>query len=318
MPVYVRELIDRNQESMREISGQHEVSSSQVPAGVTAASAINLLLEQDDTRLGPAIQDMENALSRAGQFILNMVAKRYTEERMITQMGDEGDYDIKGFRGNMLRDNCAIEVQAGSMMPVSKAAKQASIRDTLTLFIQNGQPLDPRILRKVTRDLDVGGDQVFFADVTEGLRQCKREHRYMYDGLALPINTYDDDDLHIAEHQEEQRTARYFKLRLENPQAAEIFEQHVMLHMDRRTKAQEAEQQQQLDMMRAQSGMQTQQEMTVNQQQNEAEAQRLMLQQHFADLESQREAQLKLRQIQSQEQIAAQRNQQQGRNSNNG
>jgi hypothetical protein len=204
------------------------------------------------------------------------------------------------------------------MMPVSKAAKQASIRDTLTLFIQNGQPLDPRILRKVTRDLDVGGDQVFFADVTEGLRQTKREHRYMYNGQGLPINTFDDDDLHIAEHQEEQRSSRYFKLMLTNPQAAGIFEQHVMLHMNRRTQAQEQQQQQQLDQMRAQAGMDTQQQMTVNQQNNEAENQRLMLQQHFQDIQSQRDAELKMRQIQSQEQIAQQRNQGQGRGNNNG
>jgi hypothetical protein len=234
MPAYVRELIDRNEASIREISGQHEVSSSQVPAGVTAASAINLLLEQDDTRLGPAIQDMEQGLSRAGQFILNMVAKYYTEERMITVTGEEGDYDIQGFRGNMIKNNTSVEVQAGSMMPVSKAAKQAAMRDQLTLFIQNGVPLEPRIMRKAFRDMEVGGLEVLFADLTEGLRQIKRENRYLYRGLEIPINSFDDDDLHIQEHEEEMRSSRYFRLMLDGDPAAQLFEDHVMLHRNRK------------------------------------------------------------------------------------
>lgn len=314
VPVYVRELIDRIEASMREISGQHEVSSSQVPAGVTAASAINLLLEQDDTRLGPSIQDMENALSKAGQFILNMAAKHYTEERMITLAGEEGDYDVQGFRGNMLKNNTAVEVQAGSMMPVSKAAKQAAMRDQLTMFIQNGVPLEPRIMRKAFRDMEVGGLEVLFADLTEGLRQVKRENRMMYRGQGLPINSFDDDELHIAEHEEEMRSSRYFKLMMENPQAAQILEDHVMLHRNRLQEAQEAQQQQEMEMMQAQAGIQTTSDLTTQGQKDEADLQRLRLEQIFAERDAERDAQLKLRQIDSQERIAAQRNQ--GGNSN--
>jgi hypothetical protein len=304
MPAYVRELIDRNEASIREISGQHEVSSSQVPAGVTAASAINLLLEQDDTRLGPAIQDMENALSIAGQFILNMAAKYYTEERMITVTGEEGDYDIQGFRGNMLKNNTSVEVQAGSMMPVSKAAKQAAMRDQLTMFIQNGVPLEPRIMRKAFRDMEVGGLEVLFADLTEGLRQCKREHRFMYRGLKIPINIQDDDDLHIEEHKEEMRSSRFFNLQLKSDPAVEIFEKHLALHMQRKDDAQQAEQQQQMQMAQAQAGIETQSTLATQGQDNEAEMNRLALQQHFSEIESQRNAQLKLRQIQAQERMA--------------
>src|SRR5204863_4780511 len=54
-PGYVREDIPRIEQSMMEISGQHEVSGAQGPAGVTAASALNLLQEADKTRLGPDV-----------------------------------------------------------------------------------------------------------------------------------------------------------------------------------------------------------------------------------------------------------------------
>jgi hypothetical protein len=67
MPGYVQNDIERIEQSIREISGQHEVTSGSVPTGVTAASAINLLQEQDDTRLGPDIGDMEQSIAQAGQ-----------------------------------------------------------------------------------------------------------------------------------------------------------------------------------------------------------------------------------------------------------
>jgi hypothetical protein len=63
-------------------------------------------------------------------------------------------------------------------------------------------------------------------------------------------------------------------------------------------------------MAQAQSGMQTQSTLATQGQDNQAEMERLTLQQHFQELESQRNAQLKLRQIQAQERIAAQRNSQ--------
>src|SRR6516225_3601858 len=66
LPDYVIECLQDNEESMQEISGQHEVTSAQVPPGVTAASAINLLQESDDTMLAPDMADHEEELGMLG------------------------------------------------------------------------------------------------------------------------------------------------------------------------------------------------------------------------------------------------------------
>lgn len=278
MPVYVREQLQTIQQSMQEISGQHEVSSSQVPAGVTAASAINLLLEQDDTRMGPAILDMETQLSASGQMLLKMIAQYCSEERTMQFAGEDGDYDFVGFKGEMLRNNINIEVQAGSMTPVSKAAKQAGIRDTLTLFIQNGMPLDPRTLRKMVRDLEVGDIEGLFGNITTDIRQVKRENRFMYAGQPIPINTYDNDDLHIAEHQDEMKSARYFR---QPQQVKAIFEAHVALHMNRRASAQEAAAQSQMQGQMQQDQMQQQASIQAQDQQHQQAMTQALLQGHI-------------------------------------
>jgi hypothetical protein len=104
------------------------------------------------------------------------------------------------------------------------------------------------------------------------------------------------------------RSSRYFNLMLANDPATQVFEQHLALHMHRKDEAAQAQQQSQDDQVAQQAQLQTQGNMTTQSQKDSAEMDRLRLQMHFNELENQREAQLKLRQIKAQEKIAQQRN----------
>jgi hypothetical protein len=244
MPVYVQNEIGLMENSFREISGQHEVTSGQVPAGITAASAINLLQEQDDTRLGPDIQDMERSLGESGTLLAQLVARFYSDSRTMQIAGPDGNWDIQAFRGTQLGDNTHVEVQAGSAMPQSKAAKMASMEQMLTLFIQNGIPLSQRQLGKYLRDMGVGGYEHLIAQFTDDEEQIAREHRLMGAGVLLSINSYDEDQAHIEGHQNFQKSARYSRL---DPRIQQIFEQHVQMHRDRVMAQEQAQQQQEIE-----------------------------------------------------------------------
>jgi hypothetical protein len=231
MPAYVLQQQDRIEASIQEISGQHEVSKAQVPAGVKAASAINLLQEADDTRLGPAIYDMEEALGLAGQKLLKLVAQYWTDERTIMIAGEDHAWDVMLFRGAALRENTHVEVQAGSAFPKSKAAKQAAIQDMLNLRMQySGEPVDPVTMQKVLRDMEAGGLEKLFGDLTASVAQVNRENQQISQGAELPVNPFDEHQVHIHVHQEFQRSATYSQL---GPEVAMAMEAHVAEHRER-------------------------------------------------------------------------------------
>lgn len=230
MPGYVEKEIDWLQQSFAEISGQHEVSAGQVPPGVTAASAISLLQEQDDTRLGPDISDMENALGEAGRMVLKLVAQYYTDERTVQIAGEDGDWDVFSFRGSQLRECTHVSVQAGSAIPLSKAGKQAAMRDVLTLFIQNGVAMNQRQLGRFLQDMEVGGFERLVDQYSEDEQQVNGENRRLGQGMALPLNTFDNDEAHVELHQEFMKSPRYMRL---PPEVHMVFEQHVALHQQR-------------------------------------------------------------------------------------
>ena len=236
LPAYVVEQIQVIEESIQEISGQHEVASAQVPPGVTAASAINLLMEADDTRLGPQITDFEVQLGRLGQKLLQLAARYFTDARTIKIGGENANWEIVDFRGTMLRDNTQVEVQAGSSFPTSKAAKQAAMQDLLTYMVQSGNPIHGRQLAQFLSDWEVGGVDALVEEYTKNETQINRENLLLSQGIPQDINSYDDDQDHIVGHTDYQKGSHYTQL---DPNTKQIFEYHVAAHRMRVQQAQE-------------------------------------------------------------------------------
>jgi hypothetical protein len=234
MPAYVREQVERIENSLTEISGLHEVSKATVPTGVTAASAINLLQEADDTRIGPEIQDMENGLAQAGSKVLKLRARFNTDERTIQIAGEDGNWDIFSFRAELLKDNTNVEVQAGSAMPRSKAAKQAAMLEVLSLAFQYGLEFDPRDLRKFFKDYEVAALERLFDSTSQDEQQAQRENRLLSKGEPVAPHPRDDHDIHIAAHDEYRKSGKFTRL---PANAQQLIELHITAHQEAQVQA---------------------------------------------------------------------------------
>lgn len=232
-PEMAKYVLDQEQkiiDAMTEISGQREVSNATVPTGVTAASAINLLQEADDTRIGPEIQDMELALGQAGTKVARLRARYCTDERLIRIAGEDDSWDIFSFRGTMMGEEPTVECQAGSAMPRSKAAKQAAMLEVLQTMFQYGLVPEQRDLRRFFKDYEVGALDRLFGGLTATERQIQAENRRMAQGEAVEINAYDVDPDHIEGHEEFQRSDRYQQF---PPEVKQLIELHVQDHRER-------------------------------------------------------------------------------------
>lgn len=264
VPSYVREQVQRLTESMTEISGLHEVSNATVPTGVTAASAINLLQEADDTRIGPEVQDMEFALGQAGTKVARLRAKFNTDERLLRIAGEDEQWDIIAFRGSMMGKEPTVNCQAGSAMPHSKAAKQAAMLEVLQTLVQYGLVPEPRDLRRFFKDYEVGALDRLFGTLTATEQQIQRENRQLAQGEAVDINAFDEHQEHIDGHEEFQRSARYQQL---PEQIKQLIETHVNAHREELVKQtnMQVQAQSQAHAAEQQAGHQMQMEQTSHQ-----------------------------------------------------
>jgi hypothetical protein len=235
MPGYVIGQLEENRQSIATITSQQEVTQGTVPEGVTAASAISQLMEANDTMLGPDTDDMGISLLDVGKKLLWCVRHFAHTDRLARIAGDDSGFDILEFRGEQLGDCEGDMLQIGSTISQSVAAKQAGIQWVLNTLIQNGQAPPPRELRRIMQDYEVGGLEHVFGAIGKTQTQCTEEHRRMLRGEQLGVNTYDDDQTHLEEHDDFRRGARYQML-IRQPggdQIDAIFEAHEKQHRDR-------------------------------------------------------------------------------------
>ncbi len=187
LPSYVPQELDRLVNDFNEISGQHEVSRGQAPSGVTAATAISYLQEQDDTMLSFTFASFEEAIEKTAKMTLALANQYWTEERIVKIVGPSGSFDAKAFKGSDLRDNSDVRVEAGSALPSSKAATQAFLMD-----LMNAGHIDPQ---KGLELMQIGSLNKLYETVHLDIRQAQREN------LKLAVITPEDEQMNQQQAQ---------------------------------------------------------------------------------------------------------------------
>lgn len=260
LPSYVINEVQQLTADFDDISGQHETSRGDVPSGVTAATAISYLQEQDDSMLQHEVDSIESGMEKVARHTLCLVKEYWDIPRIVKITGVDGSWDSAMFAGSDLRDNTDIRVEAGSALPTSKAAKQALITDWMKLgFITPEDGMEV---------LELGGIVKLYERIKIDQSQARRENlkmqncppeliqqmfqppidpatgmpeppeQYMVDPVsgkpllpepAIPVNTWDNHAVHIEIHNRFRKSQAYEQL---DPMRQMLFEVHVQKHME--------------------------------------------------------------------------------------
>jgi hypothetical protein len=124
LPQQVENLVNILAQQMGDISGQSDVASGRVPQGARSGVAVSYLQEEDDTKIGPTIEDMEDSIAYMGSLTLERFAQYYIAPRLLRFYRRDGEFDVLKFQGSDLKNNTDVVCQAGSALPRNKAAKQ--------------------------------------------------------------------------------------------------------------------------------------------------------------------------------------------------
>jgi hypothetical protein len=123
LPAYVSGMPEQIIDRMRNISGVHEVSSGAgVPGGVSSGVAIDLLQQQDDSRLSIPNIFAGQAFREMDQQALEMVQVSYTEPRLVRTFGKDQEDEAMAFMGTDLRGNTEVGLEASEGVSDSVAA----------------------------------------------------------------------------------------------------------------------------------------------------------------------------------------------------
>ncbi len=260
LPNYVLNEVQQLTADFDDISGQHEVTRGNVPPGVTAATAISYLQEQDDSMLTAEVDSIESGMEKVAKQTLSLIGQYWDVPRTVKITGVDGSWDAMMFKGSDLNGNTDIRIEAGSALPTSKAAKQALITDWMKLgFIppeEGMQVLEMGGLVKLYERVQIDQAQArrenlkmqncpdeliqqMFAPPTDpATGQPLPPEQYMVDPMSgkpqlpepvVPVNTFDNHAIHIDIHNRFRKSQAYEQL---DPPHQMLFEIHVQKHME--------------------------------------------------------------------------------------
>lgn len=219
IPGYVIDELDRCQRDMDDISSQHEVTKGRTPPGVTAATAIAYLQEEDDSKLAYTIASLEEGVEKLGRHFLSHVQQFWDAQRAVEIMGNDGQWEQLMFGKADLRGNTDLRIESGSAQPRSRAAKQAFIME----LADKGMIPPDRALKY----LDMAETGRLYEETMLDSRHAQRENIRMRNGEETMVNDWDNHEVHIIEHNNFRKRSEFEKLP-EELQA--LFQQHVEQH----------------------------------------------------------------------------------------
>lgn len=194
--------------SFSEIVGIGEPSKGQAPSSDIPAIGMQLLVEQDDTRIGTVVESNENSHADVGRIILKFTNKFYTQPRTIKETGQGGEYSFSQVTGDQIPPSPDVIVIKGSTLPGSKSVKR---NDIMNLFSQGllGDQMDPAVKAKTLEDMEFGDIQNVWEDLAIDAAQVDRTVKEIEQGTKPLIHPDDNHQMHFEKKNRLRKTVKF-------------------------------------------------------------------------------------------------------------
>jgi len=205
VPYYYFQILEWLDKAFEDITGFHEVKSARLPTGANNPSGVmvNLLLEQDETRLAPAIKQYLTSLKQEAKLYLKMVQDLYTEDRILKICGADKEAEIIDFHGSTIRDNNDVQIELAPLLSESRAAWEQTVFKALEMGIMDG--------RTAIQKLKLEHPKAILDEISDE-RLALRENTEMRQGKQRQPQDWENEDVHLHIHENFLRTATYEKL----------------------------------------------------------------------------------------------------------
>lgn len=211
IPQYAYTEEDRLNNMIYDIAGEGEISRGILPAAGIPAIGMQLLLEQDETRISTVTEQHEYAFARVGKLVLLYLEKYVKNDRLLKISDPNAQYQIKEWTGSDLTSKHDVTVIRGSTAPVSLATKRNEI---MNLFGQGlyGNPADPQVKIRVLKDLEFGDTASIWADQSADFAQINKSIHEIEMGIVPEISEFDNHALHLQEKNRYRKSDKYANL----------------------------------------------------------------------------------------------------------
>ena len=219
-------------QEFNQISGVSEISRHSADPTLKSGVALQIALEQDDTRLAATVGNIEEFIVRNGKQWLRLYKQFAQSPRILKITGKNNVAEV--------HDWTAADIQSDDVIvePYSALAESpAQRRQMVYEFLQAGLFVDPdtgkmskEMQSKIFEMLEFGNWEYGNDDTEMHQARAERENASMMDGGSAQVADYDDHILHMHCHNRERLTAEFEMIVKHHPQIYQMFDQHIKTH----------------------------------------------------------------------------------------
>ncbi|HHW89399.1 MAG TPA: hypothetical protein GX745_00640 [Clostridiales bacterium] len=192
---------DRLMNEFISISGVSEIMrNSQVPSSISSGVGLQLLIEQDDTRLSMTAEFIREAVKSIAKMILRLYKQFVTETRLLKAAGENGELETYYWRDNdITSDDVAFATENElNQTPANKRNFVFDLLKTGLLADENGK-ISNHMRHKILEMLGLGIWEGAKDIESLHIKKAKKENQALLRQEVNP-SEIDDHDLHIQEH----------------------------------------------------------------------------------------------------------------------
>lgn len=227
------ELIYEEERLMNEfilISGVSEFSrTSNVAANISSGVALQILTEQEDARLTSTGENLKRAVKEVAKQMIRLFKQFASHTRLLRVAGERGKVELYYFDSSDLSSD-EVEFETENGLSYTPAQKKSAVYELINAGLLNGEDgkLSKRTRAKLLEILGFGS--IDNALDTESLHIGKAEEENI-SGFKdeIPVDEYDDHEIHIAEHTRFLLSSESEDIR-NDPERKERAVSHLKLH----------------------------------------------------------------------------------------
>lgn len=183
------------------LSGTSEIGSMDSVSASLSGVALELLIDENETRLKFTTDSIKSAIKTMAKQILRLYKEFATFPRLIKIVGENGDLDVFYFKGSDISsDDVQFDTDNESNDTLSQRRNMIfSLLDKGLLYDENGK-MSNSMKAKVMENIGFGvwDSSVDLSDLQ--LKNADVENCKMNEGKDVDVKEIDDHELHINQH----------------------------------------------------------------------------------------------------------------------
>lgn len=224
------------------VTGVSEIMrSSSVPAGMTSGVALQLLIEQDDTRLSVTAENVRTAVRGVAKIILRLYKQFARRPRLIRFVGEENDVELIRFTSSDIScDDVVFETE--NELTSTPAQRQSMLFDLLNMGLLNDEDgkLSDAMRNRILDAVGCGGWEVTRETALLHTANARRENLNCFKTIP-EVREIDDDKLHEAEHLRFMLSTEFNRMCDGDASLGERMLNHLRAHKSQRKLKEEAQ-----------------------------------------------------------------------------